>query len=85
MLSVEAVGAFKPAGAVYDLVGDRFGTAPDEALFVSGNGWDAAAAAGYGFRAVWVNRAGVPPDRLPWAPWRVLKDLSGVPGLAGEG
>ena len=84
VLSVEAVGTFKPARAVYDLVGGRFGTAPDEVLFVSGNGWDAAAGAGYGFRAVWVNRAGVPLDRLPWAPWRVLKDLSGVPELARE-
>jgi 2-haloacid dehalogenase len=83
VLSVEEVGIFKPARAVYDLVGARFGTAPDEVLFVSANGWDAAAAAGYGFDTVWVNRAGDPLDRLPWRPGTVLSDLTDIPRLAG--
>lgn len=83
VLSVESVGVFKPAPAVYDLVGARFGTTPGEVLFVSSNGWDAAAATGYGFATVWVNRAGVPMDRLPWRPAHVLTDLSGIPALAG--
>jgi 2-haloacid dehalogenase len=82
VLSVEAVGVFKPARAVYDLVGARFGTAPGAVLFVSSNGWDAAAATGYGFDAVWVNRAGEPVDRLPWRPRRVLTDLVSIPDLA---
>jgi 2-haloacid dehalogenase len=71
VLSVEAVGVFKPARAVYDLVGANFGCAPGEVLFVSSNGWDAAAAAAYGFRTLWVNRAGEPVDRLPGRPERV--------------
>ncbi|RBI87564.1 haloacid dehalogenase type II [Rhodosalinus halophilus] len=83
VLSVEEVGVFKPARAVYDLVGARFGTAPDEVLFVSANGWDAAAAAGYGFDTVWVNRAGDPVDRLPWRPGTVRPDLTDIPRLAG--
>jgi 2-haloacid dehalogenase len=82
VLSVEAAGVFKPAGAVYDLVGETFGTRPGQVLFVSANGWDAAAAAGYGFDTVWVNRAGEPPDRLPWRPRRTLPDLAGIPELA---
>ena len=57
-LSVESVGVFKPAKVVYDLVGQRFGSAPHEVLFVSSNGWDAAGATGYGFDTVWVNRGG---------------------------
>ena len=81
VLSVEAVGIFKPARAVYDLVGAAFGTRPGEVLFVSSNGWDAAAAAGYGFETAWVNRAGEPVDRLPWVPRHVLTDLSLVPEL----
>ena len=81
VLSVEEVGVFKPAPRVYDLVGARFGTAPDQVLFVSSNGWDAAAGAGYGFRTVWVNRAGAPPDRLWAAPHRVLPDLTPLPDL----
>ena len=82
VLSVETVGVFKPHKTVYDLVGQRFGTEPDEVLFVSSNGWDAAAATGYGFTTVWVNRAGEPVDRLPWVPKRILTDLTGIPGVA---
>jgi 2-haloacid dehalogenase len=85
VLSVEAVGVFKPARAVYDLVGETFGVPPGAVLFVSSNGWDAAAGAGYGFDTVWVNRAGEPMDRLPWTPRRVLPDLSRIPELAREG
>lgn len=84
VLSVEDVGIFKPARVVYDMVGKRFGTKPDEVLFVSSNGWDAAAAAGYGFHTAWVNRAGEPMDRLPAKPGHVLDDLTGIPALAGK-
>ncbi len=82
VLSVESVGVFKPSPAVYDLVGRAFDCAPAEVLFVSSNGWDAAAATGYGFRAAWVNRGGAPMDRLPWRPAHVLEDLTGVAALA---
>ena len=82
VLSVESVGVFKPARVVYDLVGQRFGCAAEEVLFVSSNGWDAAAAADYGFATAWVNRAGEPMDRLPARPGRVLSDLAGIPELA---
>ena len=50
---------------------------------MSSNGWDACAAAGYGFQTVWVNRAGDPVDRLPATPDRQLPDLTGIPALAG--
>ena len=84
VLSVEDVGVFKPARVVYDMVGKRFDVTPDQVLFVSSNGWDAAAAAGYGFHTVWVNRAGEPMDRLPAKPGHVLDDLTGIPDLAGS-
>ena len=80
-LSVEDVGIFKPSHKVYDMVGDRFGTSPDEVLFVSANGWDAAGAAGYGFRTVWVNRASEPVDRMPARPAHVVENLSSIPDL----
>ncbi|AXI41260.1 haloacid dehalogenase type II [Sulfitobacter sp. SK011] len=82
-LSVQSVGIFKPDASVYDLVGAHFGCAKDEVLFVSSNGWDAAAATGYGFRTAWVNRSNEPMDRLPWKPAIVLRDLTGIPALAG--
>ena len=83
ILSVESVGIFKPDARVYGLVGARFDCAPDEVLFVSSNGWDAAAASGFGFQSAWANRAGDPVDRLPWAPAHVLSDLTTIPQLAG--
>ena len=82
-LSVEEVDVFKPHSAVYDLVCKRFGCINENVLFVSSNGWDAAAATGYGFETAWVNRSGDPMDRLPWTPHHVLKDLTGIPALAG--
>lgn len=81
-LSVETVGVFKPARAVYDMVGEKFGVTPEEVLFVSSNGWDAAFAAAYGFTTVWANRAGEPMDRLPGKPQHVLSELSTIPELA---
>jgi 2-haloacid dehalogenase len=79
LLSVEEVGRFKPAPEVYDLVGKRFGTHPSEVLFISANGWDAAAAAAHGFQTVWINRAGLPVDRLHGTPQTILPDLSALP------
>jgi 2-haloacid dehalogenase len=83
VLSVESVGVFKPHASVYALVGRHFGCTPDQVLFVSSNGWDAAFAAGVGFNTVWVNRAGLPVDRLPARPQHFLTDLTRIPGLAG--
>ncbi|MCL4160434.1 UNVERIFIED_CONTAM: hypothetical protein GTU68_002478 [Idotea baltica] len=83
LLSVESVGIFKPDARVYDLVGAEFGCAKSEVLFVSSNGWDAAAATGYGFNTAWVNRADEPMDRLPWKPAYETNDLTGIPALAG--
>ena len=83
VLSVEDVGIFKPAAKVYQMVLDRFECTADEVLFVSSNGWDAAAASGFGFQTVWVNRAGEPMDRLFAEPQHVLGDLTDIPKLAG--
>lgn len=83
LLSVESVGTFKPDFRNYDLVGAQFGCAKEEVLFISSNGWDVAAATGYGFTTAWVNRTGEPMDRLPWQPLNVLSTLAGIPALAG--
>ena len=82
VLSVEAVTTYKPSTRVYDLVGQRFGCTPGQVLFVSSNGWDVAGAAGYGFVTVWVNRAGLPQDRLANTPAFVRPDLTSIPELA---
>ncbi|MDI3337908.1 haloacid dehalogenase type II [Defluviimonas aestuarii] len=83
-LSVESTGIFKPDASVYRLVTERFACTPDRVLFTSSNGWDAAAASGFGFLTAWVNRAGQPMDRLPARPQHVLSDLSTIPDIATQ-
>jgi 2-haloacid dehalogenase len=83
VLSIDQVGVFKPAPEVYRLVLDRFGGAPSSVVFLSGNGWDVHGAAAYGFQSIWINRAGLPDDRLPGAPARVIADLTSLPPLLG--
>jgi 2-haloacid dehalogenase len=83
VLSVEEVGVFKPAPAVYGIAVDRLGLAPQEICFLSSNAWDAAGAAYFGFRVVWVNRFGQVRERLPGKPLHELKTLDALPGLLG--
>ena len=68
LLSVEEVSVFKPDPSVYQLGCERYQARPEEILFVSSNGWDAAAAGLFGFKTIWVNRAGLPLERLPRYP-----------------
>jgi 2-haloacid dehalogenase len=62
VLSVEAVGVFKPDPRVYALVVDRFGLPRDAVAFFSSNPWDAFGALAFGFRVFWVNRAALPDE-----------------------
>jgi 2-haloacid dehalogenase len=84
LISVESVGVFKPSPRVSDLVTRHFGVPSRDVLFVSSNGWDAAAAAGFGFRTIWINRMNAPAERLPWTPDEVASDLTAVPAAAGR-
>ncbi len=83
ILSVEAVGVFKPEPRVYQLAVERLGVPADAIAFQSSNAWDVHGAACFGLRPVWINRFGAPPERLPGAPEHELKDLSGLPALLG--
>jgi len=83
VLSVESVGLFKPVPAVYQLAVDRLGLETAQIGFVSANGWDAAGAAAFGFRTVWINREGVPVDRLPGRPLAQVGQLAELLALLG--
>jgi 2-haloacid dehalogenase len=83
VLSVEEVGIFKPAPAVYQIAVDRLGHAPQEICFMSSNAWDAAGAAYFGFRVVWVNRFGQVRERLPGTPTHEIRSLDALPTLLG--
>lgn len=81
VLSVEAVGIFKPAPEVYRLATAALGLPAARIAFVSANSWDAHAAAWNGFRAFRIDRTGQPDDRLPGTPVASLPSLAGLPGL----
>jgi len=83
LLSVEEVGVFKPAPAVYQLAVDRLGAAPGEICFLSSNGWDAYSAKAFGFRVLWCNRFGQRPERIPDTPDGEILRLDELPGRLG--
>jgi 2-haloacid dehalogenase len=83
VLSIEDAGIYKPHPRVYELAVRRLGVAAGQICFVSSNGWDAAGAAQFGFKAVWANRAGAPRERLPGAPVAELSGLDRLPALLG--
>jgi 2-haloacid dehalogenase len=81
VLSVDAVKMFKPRQEVYALVTDHFKVTPAEVVFVSSNRWDAMGATAFGFRTMWVNRAGAPAEYPDLPPAAMVKDLSGLLAL----
>jgi 2-haloacid dehalogenase len=62
VLSIEAVGIFKPHPSVYRHALDTLGLEASAVSFQSSNAWDAAGAAAFGLRVVWVNRGRLPPE-----------------------
>lgn len=78
VLSVETVGTYKTHPDAYRLGPDTFGCTPQELVFVSSNGWDAAGATWFGYTSFWVNRGNQPQEQLdvtPSATGTTLQDL----------
>ena len=63
--ALEDVAIFKPHASVYQQVLDRMALEPRNVCFLSSNAWDACGAAHLGFQVLWINRAGMPRERLP--------------------
>jgi len=83
VLSVEAVGVYKPHPKVYQLAVDRLGIPAAAIAFQSSNAWDAYAASAFGMQVVWCNRYGQREERLPGKPDRMVKSLAELPALIG--
>jgi 2-haloacid dehalogenase len=81
--SVDSIGIYKPHPSVYQMAVDGLDVSPERIYFMSSNAWDAAAAANFGFRVVWVNRFGQPQERIPGDPEQVIKTLEALPPLLG--
>jgi 2-haloacid dehalogenase len=81
VFSVDAVKAFKTKPETYDLVTTGWRMYPDAVSFQSSNRWDIAGATKFGFRTVWINRAGVPDEYRDFGPAAVLPSLEGLKAL----
>ena len=71
IVSVEAVGNFKPAPAVYQYLLQRTGSAAQATWLVSSNSFDILGAAHAGLRSVWIKRAAT----AVLDPWGIEADL----------
>lgn len=83
VLSVDPLKVYKPDARVYQLACDHFGLKPSAICFLSSNGWDAAGASSFGFKVAWINRAGLPVERLPGQPAATLDSMADLPDLLG--
>ncbi len=78
VLSVHSTRRFKTDPAAYALGPKALARPARDILFVSSNGWDAIGATWFGFTTLWVNRAGLPLERLgtrPTATGTSLRDV----------
>jgi 2-haloacid dehalogenase len=82
VISVDEVKVYKPDPRVYDMVATRYRVFPEAVSFQSSNRWDAAGAAAFGFRTVWINRTGLPDEYAEFKPSAVLPTLQGLLTLA---
>ncbi len=88
VISVHETRRYKTDPAAYALGPATLKLPPREILFVSSNGWDAIGATWFGYTTLWVNRAGVPLERLGIAPTHTgssLRDVLAVVGGGGPG
>lgn len=83
VLSVDAIGTYKPAPEVYRMATRRLGLPADAIGFVSSNGFDAHGAASFGFEVAWVNRSMAAHERLPGALTAEVPDLRNLAAAFG--
>ncbi|MFL5335061.1 MAG: HAD-IA family hydrolase [Geminicoccaceae bacterium] len=81
VISVDEIGVFKPAPQVYHLAAAKLGLSAGHIAFVSANGWDVHGAACFGFRSIWINRGGLPEERLPGRSVATIGSLQELPRL----
>lgn len=84
VLSVDSVGRFKTAPEAYQMGPDTFHCDPIEILFVSSNCWDICGATWFGYHTIWLNRYGLPLERLGAEPHRTDLSLQDVADYALE-
>ncbi len=81
LLSVEAVGKFKPHREVYAWACTRVGVAPADCLLVAAHGWDVAGAGWAGLQTAFVARPGQTLYPLAEDPDYAVNDLAELASL----
>ncbi len=76
IFSVNQVGAFKPHPAVYRGAALHLGLEVNQCLMVSSNAFDAVGARACGYRAIYVNRYGLPVEDHPCQPDQIVADFT---------
>jgi 2-haloacid dehalogenase len=64
LLSTEINGTYKPDGRAYELGLKRLKLKKSEVVFAAFGGWDAYGAKAFGYPTFWVNRFGLPEEKL---------------------
>ena len=82
VISVDEVKTYKPSPVAYQLAVTKMGLEKGAIGFVSSNFFDIAGATAFGFKTIWLNRAGKTPDELGVAPEVTLKSLTDLVELA---
>ena len=83
VLSVDPLQIYKPDPRIYAMVTDHFGCMASDVTFFSSNNWDIAGAGSFGFKTIWVNRAGKTWDDLPERPHHIVGSLAEAAELIG--
>jgi 2-haloacid dehalogenase len=78
VLSTDRVQAYKPDPKAYRMGIGAFHLPKEEIAFAASAGWDAAGAAWFGYPTVWVNRLGMPAEKLGIAPNATSPDIGGL-------
>lgn len=76
VLSTDHIKTYKPDPRAYQMAMDAFKLKREEILFVPFSGWDAAGAKSFGYTTFWVNRLGLPAERLGVTPDAMGKNLT---------
>ena len=75
IISVEQVGAFKPAPGIYRKAVQRLGCEPGEIMMVAAHAFDILGAQACGFKAAYVNRYGLPTEESSYQPDLIVDDF----------
>ncbi|MDN2566375.1 haloacid dehalogenase type II [Aquibium sp. A9E412] len=78
VFSVDTLRRYKTDPAVYEMVTMSWRIYPEAVSFQSSNRWDVAGATRFGFRTVWINRAGQPDEYADRPPALILPSLDGL-------